>query len=166
MFYCKEVAYIFKKAKICFENLIKGCCLIIKYSRPFTFFFFFQEQTSQSSFFLGCLLSDISTDLTRVQPVQALVDPLLHVQSLLQLLPVVLDGNPGMSLRYRTPQIWWMNFVIFLQRRPGPVGSHFWSGVAWLVSPLFQAQEERAAVGGDGGGDCWAEVCSPLGMFI
>lgn len=39
-----------------------------------------------------------STDLSLVQPVQTVVDPLLHIQTLLQLLSVVLDGDSRVSL--------------------------------------------------------------------
>lgn len=38
------------------------------------------------------------THLTLVQSVQAFINPLLHIQPPLQLLPVVFDGNPGMPL--------------------------------------------------------------------
>lgn len=110
--------------------------------------------------FSGCFLSDSLTHLARIQPVQALVDPLLHVQPPLQLLPVVLHGNPSVSLGDITSliggqlHIWWMNVVIFPKRRPGSVGCHLCSGLVRLVSLLFHAHEERAAVGGDDSADC------------
>lgn len=90
------------------------------------------------------------THLTRVELVQILVNPLLHVQPLLQFLPVVLHGNAGVPLRDMTPvirrkvRIWWVHVLMFLQVRAGPVCCHFWcgapslSGLVWLV-------------GGDGG---------------
>lgn len=93
------------------------------------------------------MLSDTCTHLTRVEPVQAVFDPLLHVQPPLQLLPVVLHGDPGMSLRDVTPvlrrKIWWINVVMFLQRRAGPIGCHYWSGLVWLVSRRFFLKDSR-----------------------
>lgn len=48
----------------------------------------------------------LQTHLTRVELVQTLIDPLLHVQPLLQLLPVVLDGDTCMPLGDVTPVVW------------------------------------------------------------
>lgn len=83
----------------------EGLCVVPALSKKLLQLFYSLHVIRQVNQVINVHLLWHITFLTRVQPVQALVDPLLHVQSLLQLLPVVLDGNPGMSLRYRTPEI-------------------------------------------------------------
>lgn len=76
------------------------------------------------------------THLTRVELVQTLVDPLLHVQPLLQLLPVVLHGHAGVPLRDMTPvirrkvPICCVQVLLILQGRARPVCCHIWTGAA------------------------------------
>lgn len=66
--------------------------------------FQFKFKKKKKKFFFpsdACLKGSLPrrTHLTQVELVQTLVDPLLHVQPLLQLPSVVLDGNAGVSLR-------------------------------------------------------------------
>lgn len=80
------------------------------------------------------------THLPRVQSIQALVDPLLYVEASLQLLPVVLHRNPGMSLRDATTALF---AGVFFERCVCPLGCHLCChlccGLVGLVSRLFDA---------------------------
>lgn len=102
------------------------------------------------------------THLTRVQPVQALVDPLLNVEAPLQLLPVVLHRNPSVSLRDTTPALL-VVVILDFGHEADPLGCHVSSGVIRLVSRLFKARGHESS---------WEATATrlfflvPLEMFI